>query len=108
MIQDDSQTYFACRKPSADRTLLQQRRVERLKEIKDELDHLLRIHRRGAACNGPADSTTSSPKATAASVPPASSSTMKDAMLGTVPTSISGPANVVGRAHNKGNAPPRR
>jgi len=49
VIQDDSQTYFACRKPSADRTLLQQRRVERLKEIKDELDHLLRIHRRGAA-----------------------------------------------------------
>jgi hypothetical protein len=49
VIQDDSQTYFACRKPSADRTLLQQRRVERLKQIKDELDHLLRIHRRGAA-----------------------------------------------------------
>ena len=37
VIQDDSQTYFACRKPSADRTLSQQRRVERLKEIMTSL-----------------------------------------------------------------------
>src|SRR2546429_9604539 len=48
------------------------------------------------------------PKATATSVPQGSNSTMVDTMLGTVPTSTSGPANVVGRARKKRNAPAHR
>jgi len=39
------------------------------------------------------------PESNSTSVPQASNSTTADTMLGTVPTSISGPANVVGRAH---------
>jgi hypothetical protein len=41
LIEQDTRAYFGCRKPSTERTLLQQRRVERLIEIKNELGRLL-------------------------------------------------------------------
>ena len=41
LIEQDTRAYFGCRKPSKERTLLQQRRVERLTEIKNELGRLL-------------------------------------------------------------------
>ena len=41
LIEQDTRAYFGLRKPSTERTLLQQRRVERLTEIKNELGRLL-------------------------------------------------------------------
>jgi len=40
LIEQDTRAYFGCRKPSKERTLLQQRRVERLTEIKNQLSRL--------------------------------------------------------------------
>jgi len=41
LIEQDTRAYFGLRKPSTEKTLLQQRRVERLTEIKNELGRLL-------------------------------------------------------------------